>query len=284
MYFAGYPSEQDAGAVADALGPVRASGGLKARFKFSEGATRLADLTEYGGYRLRFPTTHAAHAETSQVNTGGGVAGGDRLIVDLSVGDGADVVHATATAERIYRSIGPSSRIDVGLTLGDDARLDWLPQETILYSGSRLERRFDVNVSSSSRLLMVELMTFGRVAHGEILADGLFRDNWRVRRDGRLVFAEAIRLDDEIGQRLARPAIAAGAAGSAVILLVAPDAEEKLDSVRAALTNARSDCGASAWNGMLAARFLGAPEDVRQDVIRAFEAIAEREAPRVWQS
>ena len=272
----------DAGVIARALEPVRATGGLSARYVFADHATRLDTLTEYGGYRLRFPTTHASHIESSQINTGGGVVGGDSLSFALDVGGGADAVHSTATAERIYRSIGPPARVDIALKVGSSARLDWLPQETILYSGARLERRFEIDIAADARLLMVEMVVFGRVAHGEVPGHGAYRDNWRVCRDGRLVFAEAARLDGHLTEILDRPAVAAGARSTGLILALAPDAEDHLEAVRAALAEARSDCGASAWDGRLTARFLGTPEDVRRDIIRVTEVLSGRPMPRVW--
>src|SRR5690606_31282592 len=119
------PSED--GATARALAPMRTAGGLRVRYVFADGTTRIDELAEYGGYRLRFPTTHAPHVEASQINSGGGVVGGDSLGVVLEVGAGADAVQSTATAERIYRSIGPPARVDLVLQLQDAARLDWLP-------------------------------------------------------------------------------------------------------------------------------------------------------------
>ena len=270
------------GATARALQPVRTAGRLEVRYIFADGATRIDALTEYGGYRLRFPTTHAAHIESSQINSGGGVVGGDSLDVTLHVGAGATAVHSTATAERIYRSIGPPARMNLVLQLQDGARLDWLPQEAILYSGARLHRRFDVDMAPDARLLMAEIVVFGRVAHCEVPGMGELRDHWRIRRGGRLVFAEAVRLDGHVADILARPAVAGGARSTGIVVAVSPDAEDRLGAVRAALGGARSDWGASAWNGLLIARFLGTPEDVRRDIIRAVEVLAGRAMPRTW--
>jgi urease accessory protein len=276
------PAADDRAAIARALEAVRATGGLKARYVFADGATRIDTLTEYGGYRLRFPTTHAAYIEASQINTGGGVAGGDSLAFALELGAGAEAVQTTATAERIYRSIGPPARMDIRLNIGQAARLDWLPQETVLYSGARLNRRFDVDMAPDARLLMAEIVVFGRVAHGEVLETGAFSDRWRIRRGGALVFAEAVRLDGQMAAVLARPAVAVGARSAGLIVALAPDAEDRIEAVRGVLADAGCACGASAWNSMLTARFLGTPEDVRRDIIRVTEVLSDRAMPRVW--
>ncbi len=273
-----------AGAAALALAPIRVEGGIRASFRQADDATRLVDLAECGGYRLKFPATHAPHVEATQINTGGGVVGGDRLYFSFETQAGADTVISTQAAERIYRSNGPASSIDVRLTLGEEARLDWLPQETLLYSGARLQRRFEVDIAASSRLLMVEAITFGRIASGEVLGPGELTDIWRIRRDGRLLFADATRLDGNLTDNLARPAIAGGAKAFALVLYVAPDAADQRDAVRTVLETARSICGVSAWNGMLTARFLGAePGAVRHDVCLVLESLGRRPLPRVWQ-
>ena len=176
----------------------------------------------------------------------------------------------------------PSSRIDIKLGLGSRARLDWLPQETILYSGARLDRRFEVDMATDACLLMVEMVVFGRVAHGEVPGHGLLRDRWHIRRGGRLVFAEAVRVEGHMAEILGRPAVAAGARGTGLVIALAPGVEDRIEAVRTALAGARSDWGASAWNSILTARFLGTPEDVRRDIIRATEVLSGRAMPRVW--
>lgn len=290
MSGAGFPSEPRgpgiapaAGAAAAALAPVRVVGGVELEVRAEAGRTRLAHLRERGGYRLKFPHVEGPWLEAVQLNTGGGVAGGDRLAIAVEVGRGADAVYATQAPERVYRSLGPAAELDVTISVANEARLDWLPQETLLYSGARLQRRFEVDVGESGRLLMVEAVTFGRIASGEIMRDGLLHDVWRVRRAGRLVLAEGLRLDGDIAGLLARPAIAAGGRAAALLLDVAEDAADRLDAVRAAIAGARSVCGASAWNGMLVARFLAAdPADLRRDVRAALGAIGRRPLPRVW--
>ncbi|MEZ5850614.1 MAG: urease accessory protein UreD [Hyphomicrobiaceae bacterium] len=284
MFADGSRSEAGADVARDALASIRAAGGLRVAFGHRDGATRLTDLAESGGYRLRFPTTHARHAEAVQVNTGGGVVGGDSLAFEVAVGAGAHAVFATQSAERVYRSSGLPAALNFRIALASRARLDWLPQETILFSGARLARRFEIDVAADSRLLLVEAVTFGRIASGERLGHGLLDDVWRVRRDGRLIFAEATRLDGDITALLERPALGAGARAAAIMLYVAPDAEDRLHGLRETLLPARGLCGASAWNGMLLVRFLGdTATAVRQDVRDAAAVLSGMPLPRVWQ-
>jgi urease accessory protein len=176
------------------------------------------------------------------------------------------------------------SEVDVTLRVGAGARLEWLPQETILFSGARARRRLDVEIAPDAMLLLSDCVVFGRAASGERMGEGLLQDIRRVRRDGQLVFADAARLDGNMSGLLTRPAIGAGAGAMALVLYVALDAEQRLGVVRSILAEARSAAGASAFDGMLSVRFLAqAAEDLRADVTRVVEALSEWGVPRAWE-
>lgn len=277
------PSEDLAHAAARTLDKIRVDGGIKAAFSLRpDGPTGIATLAERGGYRLKFPRTHSRHAEAVIINTGGGVVGGDRIKLDFSVQQGADATLTTQAAERIYRSIGQYSEIDARLDVSGGARLIWAPQETILFSGAKLRRRFEVDVSSTARFLFVESMIFGRTASGEVMERGALHDSWRVRRDGRLVFAEANRLDDVSDDTLRRPAVLGSSRALACILYVAADAEARLVSVREVLKSDGAGAAASAWNGMLVVRFVtDAARDMRHAMIRVMQELSGASMPRV---
>ena len=286
MYAGTSPSETPAGGgrggSPDLPSYVRADGRLRMRLAARPRGTEAVELSESGGYRIRFP--RVGPCEAVMINTGGGMTGGDRLTVDVALDAGAQAVATTQSAEKLYRSTGASTRVDVRLTLAERARLAWLPQESILFSGARLDRRFDIDMDPSATLTLCEAMIFGRVAMGETLGDGLIRDRWRVRRGGRLLFAEAIRLDGTLAGGLAHPTVAGDARAVATILHVAPDAEARLEEARAALASATSDCGASAWSSMLVARFAApSPSSLRKDVARFLETFLAAPLPRVWQ-
>lgn len=287
MSGAGFQFETPVRTVADALAPVRVVGGAKLVCETNGGGepTRISDLAEHGGYRLKFPATHARHLEAVQINTGGGVVGGDKVSFAVTCGRGSDAVYTTQAAERIYRSAGDTAEIDVALDIREGARLDWLPQETLIYSGARLRRRFQIDTAASGRLLIVECITFGRTASGEVLGEGLLRDTWRVRRDGKLIYADELKLAGNLTDVLGRSASAAGGRAVGFLLYVGDDASDRLDGVRTALGTAKTDWGASAWNGMLVARFLAPdPAEVRCAVTQMTETLARRSMPRLWMS
>ena len=277
---AGLPSPAS---LAERLAPVRTVGRVALACARNGARTQIADLAEKGGYRLKFPDMTGNTLQAVIVNTGGGVAGGDRVSVDVSAQPGAQVAVSTATAERIYRSIGPATEIDVRLSAAEGATLCWFPQATILFSGARLARRFTVDVNSSARLMMAEATVFGRIASGEIMGEGAFQDIWRIRRDERLLFAETTRLDGPLAEAMARPAVMGGARSTGLLLYVNADAEDACQRLRTALENAPAVHGVSAWRGMLVLRVLAAGlSDVHATLHRAIETLTPEALPRSW--
>jgi urease accessory protein len=261
----------------------RVSLGLAAR----DGATRRTETREDGSLRVRFPGACAGAPEAVMVNTAGGIAGGDRFGIDLALGADARLVVTTAAAEKIYRSLGPDARFDITATLADGADLVWLPQETILFDRARLARTVDIALAPTATLLFAETVVFGRAAMGEAVREGRFADRWRVRRDGRLIFAENFRLDGPIAERLGEPAIAGGRAAVGTVLL-APGDDAAVAAVRAMSGQFRGEVGISAWSargrGGIALARLAAPDGaaLRQDLVVVLSALGRAALPRIW--
>ncbi|HXE25228.1 MAG TPA: urease accessory protein UreD [Roseiarcus sp.] len=239
-------------------------------------------LFETGGLRWRFSRA-SNPCEAAIVNTGGGVAGGDSYVLSLTLGEGAEVEATTPAAERIYRSLGPAASIATRLTLASRARLFWLPQETLMFDGARLERRLEVEAAGEAEFMIAETLVFGRLAMGESRIDASLRDSWRVRRDGRLVFADETRLG-HAGGVLDRKAAGAGARALSTIVASAPKIEARLPDLRAALDAAGSavEGGASAFDGLIVARLIAAsPARLRVALVASIVALGGRK-PRLW--
>ena len=259
----------------------RATGHIALRVAASAGRTRRVRVHEDGSLRVRFPNAAPEALEAVIVNTGGGMTGGDRFAVEIVLGEGASLIAGTAAAEKIYRSTGLDAEMKVKLDVGEGARLAWLPQETILFDRARLSRRIDVDLADSASLLMAEAVVFGRSAMGEAMEQGFFADRWRVRRAGKLMFADSARLDGAVSEKLAVPAVAAGGIAIATIL-IAPSDDGKVAAVRALGEQFAGEVGISAWNGIAVGR-LCARDDaaLRHDLIAVLAAL-EAPVPRLW--
>jgi urease accessory protein len=243
--------------------------------------TEAERLFETGGLRWRFPRS-SNPCEAAIVNTGGGVAGGDSYRVSLELGEGAEVEATTPSAERIYRSDGAAAAVATRLKLAPGARLCWLPQETLMFERAAFERRLEVEMSAEASLVIAETLVFGRLAMGESQIDASLRDSWRVRRDGRLVFADETRLE-HAGVSLERRAVGAGARALATIVAAAPNIEARLPDLRAAIeAEGGVEAGASAFDGLIVARLLSSsPSRLRATVIASIVALGGRK-PRLW--
>jgi urease accessory protein len=280
--FSGPPTEIIHSAVPLVPSYVRASGGVRVRFGASGGRTQAIERTERGGYRVRFPRT-AERCGAVLINTGGGMAGGDRMRAEISLDASAAAIVATQAAEKLYRSQGALTEIDIDLDVASGSRLDWLPQEMILFCGSRWRRKLTAEIAADASLTIAESIVFGRVAMNEIVDRGFCHDCWRIRRAGKLIFAEDMRLDGNPAGLLAARASGNGARALATILHVAPNAEQRLDEARDLLALASSECGASAWNGMLLVRLLSPDaQALRADLVRFLEGFRCTPMPRSW--
>lgn len=262
----------------DTFAANRARGTIALEVSGADGVTRRTRVHEAGSLRVRFPNTQAG-VEAVIINIGGGMTGGDEFSVDIDVGDGGRLVVGTAAAEKIYRSTGPDTVVNVHLAVGADGRLAWLPQETILFDRARLKRRIDVDLAADASLVMAEAVLFGRAAMSEALRDGFWADSWRLRRGGKLVFAENVRIDGDIAIKLDRPTSAAGAIALATVL-IAPAGEDTLAAVRA--LDFIGEAGISAWNGIAVARFVARDGAVlRRDLVTIFAALGQS-VPQLW--
>lgn len=266
----------------------RARGAAEVSVALRAGRSRLTHLFQQGSARALTPRTHGAAPEAVIVNTAGGVTGGDRFRYAFAAGDGAALTVSTQAAERVYRaSEGSVAAIDTTLRLGAGATLDWLPQETILFDACALRRTLGVDMAADARLTALETVVLGRTAMGETLTRAAFSDQWRIRRAGRLVHAEALRLggaqDCGLADALRGPAALSGARAFATLVHAAPDAGDRLAEARALLAAAPCPCAATARDGVLVARFLGPDAAALRAALTGFLIAFRRAAlPRVW--
>lgn len=219
---------------ADPLLPdyVRANGGVRLRFGQVGVRTMRLEVAESGGYRARFPTSYDERCEAVLINTAGGMAGGDHATTRIAVDAGARALVTTQAAEKIYRSQGSDTRVETRIAVAEAAGLAWLPQETILFSGARLSRRLEVELAAGSDFVACETLYFGRAAMGEALLHGCLRDRWRIRRGGKLVFAEDLRLEGAIDATLRRKAVGLGARAVSTVLAAGPGHAARLAEIR----------------------------------------------------
>ncbi|WP_315783677.1 urease accessory protein UreD [Bradyrhizobium sp. SZCCHNPS1003] len=271
-----------ANAAADIFEANRARGAVRFDVRLQDGMTRRHHLHESGSLRVRFPSPEDDSLSAMFVNTAGGIAGGDRFAIEVAAGEGSRVTVSSAAAEKVYRAAGKPAELDIALTAAANAHISWLPQETILFDRARIHRRIDIDLADTASLLLCEIVVFGRTAMGETMREGEFVDRWRVRRGGKLVFAETIRLDGDIGAKLAQPAIAKGGTAIGTALIVPGDAA-LVERIRESLPALRGEAGLSAWNGFAMARFCAQDAaSLRADMMAVLGCASNKPLPRLW--
>jgi urease accessory protein len=246
-----------------------------------DGRTRISTLYQEGAAKIRLPHTHDKSLEAVLMNTAGGLTGGDRLAWSATAVAGSHLLVTTPASERVYRSLGTDAMVETRLTVGAGARLDWLPQETILFEGARLDRRIEIEIAESATLLAVEAVLLGRQAMGEAAYAARLRDNWRVHRAGRLLHAEATRLSDDRRERDSL-SLLAGAAAFATLLYVGEDAARRHQAIRT-LTS-MPGVGSSLVGEKLVVRAL-APSGLalRRAIVPIIDLLAHAgRVPRLW--
>ena len=242
--------------------PVVSKSRLRAGFasvavKDEGGTTRLADLAQAAPLRILFPRVPDDEPLTACLaNTAGGIVGGDMLGVEVRAQENARLLAMGQAAEKVYRTAGPVARLDIALAAERGAWLEWLPQETILFNGTRFDRRTRIAIDPGARLMAGDILVFGRTAHGESLARGLIHDAIEVARDGRTIWADTLHLEGDLAAPLAHGAAFGGARASALLILHAEDAESHRDRLRGLAPPEGVRFGATIVAGLVIARWL----------------------------
>lgn len=267
--------------TAEYLSQPRAKGQVRLSTKAVGGRSVLDDLRQSGSLKLLFPRTDGP-LQGVLVNTAGGVTGGDAFSTDIAVSAGTALTLTTQAAERAYRAQkGQTGTISTCLEIGDGARLNWLPQETILFEGCSVQRRLSVDLAATAALTLVEPLVFGRTAMGEAVRQAFFSDRIDIRRAGAPLYLDAFRFDGDLTAHLAGANTGAGAGAMVTLIHVSDQAEAHLDSVRQLLPETG---GASLIRpDVLVLRALASDSFVlRHSLIPILTHLTGEDLPRPW--
>ncbi|OHV84502.1 urease accessory protein UreD [Rhizobium sp. LCM 4573] len=262
--------------------PQRARGAGRLVTKTFDGRTRLAEFFQEGCAKIRLPETFSPEMEAILINTSGGLTGGDVVEWSVTAGASTSLSITTQANEKIYKAAADTASLTTRISVGENASVHWLPQETILFDRASLTRRLEVDLHETAEFLAVEAVILGRQAMGEAVEQGFFHDRWRIRRSGKLLHAEEMRFEGEI-ERLARQAtILSGQVAYATLFYSGPLAEAFLPKLHQCLEGTTG--GASHWNGKLVARLV-APSgfELRKILVPAITVLRNGAAvPKVW--
>jgi urease accessory protein len=233
----------------------RAEGAGRIVLSGAEKGTRVMDIFQRAPIRIMFPrTTGAAVEEAVLINTAGGIAGGDRLQFDMAALPNASIAVTSQAAEKVYRALNEPARIATRLKACEAAKLAWLPQETIVFNRGRLSRETEIDVSSGAELLALEWLVLGRRARGEEVVGGHMSESWRVKKDGRLIWADSFRATDETFPHLHRKALLSNCTAVATLIYFGPHLDARLEYLRDIVPCLECHCAATSVGGLIIVR------------------------------
>ena len=245
---------------------------------------RPARLYQAGAGKIRLPKSYSANrADVTLINTAGGLTGGDVFDVAVEICDGAAAAVTTQACEKMYRSLEGEAAVTNTLSVGADARLAWVPQETIFYDRAKLNRKLSATVHPDGALFALEPMVFGRAAMGETVQNGSLRDAWAVRRGDALVYADRTNLNDEFVSVLSRSGIMRAARAFASGVYVGPGMGQVRDAIRDVTEPDGVVAGASIMGNAVSIRCVAADSLVlRRWIADVYRAAWGETLPRVW--
>ena len=260
----------------------RNAGSARLRVTGVSGNTMLENMYQSGNAKLRIPERHqSGPLEAVMINISGGMTGGDSLDWTFSAQDSAELTLTSQACEKIYKSGSGQAVANIALSASRGSRINWLPQETIVFDRANLLRKIDIDLSKCASALMVESLVFGRKAMGEIVKDAEIRDRWRVHQNGVLIHAEEFRICGAVDEQLSCAAIAAGNKALATVLFVSPSVEQFVPTLNGIIGESGS---VSCWNDKLVLRLLAVDSyDLRHSLIPVIQCLAGgQRLPKCW--
>jgi len=268
----------------------RAAGSGRVVLSGSDNGTRIVDVFQQSPIRIMFPTSGGTAVEEAVlINTAGGIAGGDRLECGVTALANASIAVTSQAAEKVYRALSEPARISTKLKACGPAKLAWLPQETIVFNMARVRRETEIDLSSGSELLALEWLVLGRAAHGEEMVGGHITDSWRVKKDGRLIWADSFRASDKIFPHLHRKALLSNYKAIGTLIYFGPCLDRRLEFLRDIAPSLKCYCAATSVGGLIIVRFAAKVASDLKLALRSFLQRFSRElgpgpfrVPKMW--
>jgi urease accessory protein len=249
----------------------RANGSGRVVLRGTGSGNQIVDLFQRSPVRIMFPrTSRNAIEEAIFLNTSGGIAGGDRLESAVTAHSNASIAVSSQAAEKVYRALDEPARVATKLKACESARLAWLPQETIVFNFGRLSRQTEIELSSGAELLALEWLVLGRAAHGEEMIGGYILDSWRVKKDGRLIWADSFRATNEVFPNLHRKALLSDCKAVGTLIYFGPDPETRLEFLRDIAPSLECHCAATSVGELIVVRFAATVSYELRRALRSF--------------
>ena len=238
---------------------------LQLGFVDDAGTTRLIERKHSGPLRVQKPLYPEGDAicHAILIHPPGGVVGGDQLQISAAVGENAHALITTPGAAKWYRSNGYTSAQTIELHVGDNAHLEWLPQETIFFDDAKVNLRQAVYLTGNASFIAADILCFGRTASDEIYNTGDIHQNSSIFRDGKMIWHEQGSISGG-SSAMQSPLGLNGKSVCAMVLACGTSLNsDQLQQLRdcsgslISLHEADALCGVTQMKGVIVARYLG---------------------------
>jgi urease accessory protein len=265
---------------------------LDLRFDRDGGRTRLAHRAHEGPLVVQKPLYPEGESvcQCIVVHPPGGIAGGDRLEIDVDAGAHSSVQLTTPGAAKWYRAAGRAASQEIRLCVGEGALVEWLPQAAIVFDGADGTSATRVELAAGSLYIGWDITCLGRTASAERFREGAWRQRIDIVREGALVWSERVALRG--GDALL--ASSAGLNGAPVFGTFVAMAAHLPDDLLAACrleSAARGEGAVTRLPHALVGRYRGEAIESAHDYFRSLWAlvrprVAGRAAvpPRIWRT
>jgi urease accessory protein len=255
---------------------------FSASFGYIDGCTRLGKTEHYGPLRVQRPFFPEGPAclHLYLLHPPGGLVGGDRLAVDLTVSAGAHVVMTTPSAGKIYRNIsGLKQGQYTSIRVASKAVMEYFPQENIIFNGADGEIATQVDLTGDGLFIGWEIACLGMQASKEEFVKGALKLSLVIQQDGKPLFFDRLKIESPSALQSSK----AGLQGRSVIgtlvittTVVNADNEEKIIAWQQQINQCDSDkhssCSVATTQkpDVFVVRMLS---DNSESVRRSFEAL-----------
>ncbi len=223
----------------------------------------------------------------------GGVAGGDALTLNVDVAPNAHALLTTPGAGKWYKANGRQASQHLQFNVQNNACLEWLPQESILFDGAQVKFSAEISLTEDASYAAWEILCFGRQAQQERWQTGSLHQNLTIRRDDMLIWNERNSLKPEHrlinsivglhGNAVSASFVVAAGAIPASVLAACREIQPKL------ALDLEAKYGITALPEVFAARYIGqSAQCARQyfealwQILRPWYAGREMIRPRIW--
>jgi len=266
---------------------------LEVAFEARRDVTRMTRCRHQGPLRVQRPFHPEGRPGACHVyllHPPGGLVSGDDLSISIGVGAHAHALLTTPAANKLYKtdSQAVAWRQHTRLEVADGGVLEWVPQETLAFDGSRGEQATEIVLEGNARCMGWEVMALGRPASQLPYLSGRIEQRFRLTRDGRPLWLERQPLDPRHARFHGRWGQGGATVQATLWVVGLEDAPEAVEALRDDLPRT-SRCAVTVRHGVLLLRYLGQERNEAWALCRrAWSILRPRliglpaHTPRIW--